>query len=299
MVRKHSKNITAGSVFTHFERRNANSELTRSGRFGGHSTRQFEQCWLCLKEAENPVMTPQGILYCKECIVLNLGEQKKEQQRVEVLEYLDDVNAMTAITNAQHVKVDDDLAQFKALEDNAVYKRGGALEASAELALEKRTREPDTIYSNKEEKRKACFWLGENAPSHVKSDAMIVAEKNKVKEEKRRLTCPVSGKPIKLKSLVPLSPDVIWDGVGDSTKTARWLCHVSRKKITCQPAVVVLRTGVVVLQSVCEAVLIGHRGTLPGGEVLQWADVRVIHPGGSGYSRHNKVETSIDAPLMG
>lgn len=75
---RHSKNNTASSVFTYYERRKVrgigkkHTDLsiafisvvlgfgTLKGRLGGENMRNFEDCWLCLRPAVKPVCTPNG-----------------------------------------------------------------------------------------------------------------------------------------------------------------------------------------------------------------------------------------------
>jgi len=295
MVRKHSKNITAGSVFTAFERNSVNSKWARGGKYGSESQRQFEHCWLCLKTARNPVMTVHGYLFCKECIVLNLGSQKKEQQLQEIVSYCDSEREILAIKDAELLKEEDEIRKFSNLETAAVFQREGSRNP-----LPDRQKVQDSLYSNKEEKRKGCFWLAENAPTKEK----VLANKEKTNEskkvEKKKLCCPISGKPLKLKNLIPLCPDVIQDTVenGNLQKVDKWACHISNKKLTCQPAVVIEELGYIVTRDVAEKYLLGKVGTLSGGRKLTISGLRLILPGGSGFSALNTIESYISTPLM-
>jgi len=295
MVRKHSKNITAGSVFTAFERNSVNSKWARGGKYGSESQRQFEQCWLCLKTAKNPVMTVHGYVYCKECIILNLGSQKKEQQLQEIANYCDSERDVLALKDAEIQKEEEEIRKFSNLETAAVFQRKGSRDPQPD-----RQKLQDSLYSNKEEKRKGCFWLAENAPTKEKA----FANKDKCepkKIEKKKLCCPISGKPLKLKNLIPLCPDVIQDTTesGNLQKVERWACHISNKKITCQPAVVIEELGYIVLKDVAEKYLLGKAGILSGGRKLTASDLKLILSGGSGFSAHNTIEAKINTPLMG
>eukprot|EP01068_Selenidium_serpulae_P013532 Selendium_serpulae@DN5973_c0_g1_i12.p1 len=78
---RHSKNNTAHSIFTYHERKMMKDVGTLKQRLSGDSLRKFEQCWLCLRTARNPVATPKGYIYCKECIILNFARQKDEATR--------------------------------------------------------------------------------------------------------------------------------------------------------------------------------------------------------------------------
>ena len=45
------------------------------------SLKKFEHCILCLSKVVRPVVCPKGHIFCKDCLVENLVEQKKEQAR--------------------------------------------------------------------------------------------------------------------------------------------------------------------------------------------------------------------------
>lgn len=46
-----------------------------------HSLKRFEQCTLCLSKAIRAVACPKGHLFCRDCLIGNLVEQKKEKAR--------------------------------------------------------------------------------------------------------------------------------------------------------------------------------------------------------------------------
>lgn len=45
--------------------------------------RKFDQCGLCLNTAENPCLCSKGHLFCKECIITSLLDQKREMLNVQ------------------------------------------------------------------------------------------------------------------------------------------------------------------------------------------------------------------------
>ncbi|CAO3644581.1 unnamed protein product [Cunninghamella echinulata] len=74
---RHSKNNTAGSVFTYHE--------TKSLEYG--TKRNFDACFLCLQTARDPVACSKGHLACRECLYEAYLQQKqtikREQQLLE------------------------------------------------------------------------------------------------------------------------------------------------------------------------------------------------------------------------
>ncbi|BGP41505.1 hypothetical protein JCM10449v2_005494 [Rhodotorula kratochvilovae] len=61
---------------------NSGSRLARLGR---DSMKDFDACSLCLRHARDPRICPDGHIYCQECIVTSLLDQKKDIKRQQVL----------------------------------------------------------------------------------------------------------------------------------------------------------------------------------------------------------------------
>lgn len=70
--------------FTSHERE-LSKHKTQKVRLGEDTQRKFDQCNLCLQLLKDPVATPAGFLYCRECILRYLSEQKKALDAQAVL----------------------------------------------------------------------------------------------------------------------------------------------------------------------------------------------------------------------
>jgi len=79
---RHSKNSTTRPFFTYHERKELKYG-TQKQRLGTESQRPFDACCLCLKPSNNPVITLYGYIYCKECILQNILDQKKQIKRAK------------------------------------------------------------------------------------------------------------------------------------------------------------------------------------------------------------------------
>ncbi|KAL9940522.1 hypothetical protein V8E36_000010 [Tilletia maclaganii] len=76
---RHSKRNTASASFTYAERQMTNDIYgSHAARLSAHSVRAFDMCSLCLAAARNPVVCPEGHLFCKECILDSLLTQSKD-----------------------------------------------------------------------------------------------------------------------------------------------------------------------------------------------------------------------------
>ena len=77
---RHSKNCTSNAIFTNSEKQKLSSDYgTTTQRIGSESHLRFMDCHLCLSRAREPMLCPEGHLYCTECIMENLLKQKRQQ----------------------------------------------------------------------------------------------------------------------------------------------------------------------------------------------------------------------------
>ncbi|GAA5932996.1 hypothetical protein JCM3775_005285 [Rhodotorula graminis] len=81
---RHGRNNTSRADFTYAEREMANSGSKR-GRLGRDSMKNFDACSLCLRHARDPRICPDGHVFCQECILTSLLDQKKDIKRQQVL----------------------------------------------------------------------------------------------------------------------------------------------------------------------------------------------------------------------
>ncbi|KAI8328977.1 hypothetical protein BC941DRAFT_385115 [Chlamydoabsidia padenii] len=81
---RHSKNNTAGSVFTYHETKSLDYG-TKRARLGRESFRDFDACYLCLQTAREPVACSKGHLACRECYYESYLQQKKDIKREQAL----------------------------------------------------------------------------------------------------------------------------------------------------------------------------------------------------------------------
>eukprot|EP00917_Polyrhabdina_sp_WS-2016_P023857 GHVP01051590.1.p2 GENE.GHVP01051590.1~~GHVP01051590.1.p2 ORF type:complete len:288 (+),score=50.07 GHVP01051590.1:97-864(+) len=245
-------------------------------RLGSDSMRKFEQCWLCLKTAQDPCCNTAGYLFCRNCIIENLGEQKEK------------MSARLEKWNVETEKVNGSIQDEEVREKRKILTK--FLESEEKGTVSKKLR-PDKLKIKEREDpfiwketdplrwKTTSFWVAESQPDHVPA----VVEK-----PKGRLECPISGTPMRLKELVAIHPDV--------DESGKWLCAVSQKIISCQKAVLVIPTGNVVLEECLEKCVFGKSG-FHSREITK-KDIRPLQSGGTGFAFHNTVEAKIDRPSM-
>eukprot|EP00920_Eleutheroschizon_duboscqi_P014626 GHVT01033926.1.p1 GENE.GHVT01033926.1~~GHVT01033926.1.p1 ORF type:complete len:305 (-),score=92.20 GHVT01033926.1:275-1189(-) len=172
--------------------------------------RKFEECWLCLRPAVTPVCTSTGYLFCRECILNNLADQKKQQKK------------QVALWNAQQQLIKHASNSMEAEKKNEAVRRFLAHEDSLPSATLKDSkkeiiptaRKPNDDQSkflevDKAAARAQAFWCPENAPMAAPTAAA---------KPKQHLVCPMDGTTLKLKDLIPLHPELAEDGKEEEEK---------------------------------------------------------------------------------
>ncbi|CEM29215.1 unnamed protein product [Vitrella brassicaformis CCMP3155] len=314
---RHSKNNTAHSIFTYHEKKMMKDAGTIKERLGTESFRRFESCWLCLQPAVKPVCTPSGYVYCHECIILNLGQQKKDLQRERALwerstnrEQESKVRAeweAKQMELEQFLQAEEDISASTAYKTNKKAAPTAAPTQASNLNVDPRAPHKQLfVEERKEEARSKNFWIVENTPS---------AEGKPVKEPRKHLLCPISKKPLKLKELTRINPEYEHGpaaGTSDAPeegqaaddrpkgerKSTHWLCAVSKKAISHQKAAVIKQTGQVVLMEYLDKYVLGRKGFVPDKEEITSKDIIPLIPGGTGFAAHNKVEVAKWRPVM-
>ncbi|KAH0477536.1 MAG: hypothetical protein KVP17_001392 [Porospora cf. gigantea B] len=281
---RHSRNNTAGAFFTYYERRlaAADGNGTLEERLGSHSLRRFEQCWLCLLEAKLPVASPDGIIFCRDCIVVNLAEQRRKSREARLRE---------AKTQAE-----DKAERFVSEVEKKTAEVDRFLEASAGIETIVKTPEADQIQTLELKKKRQfadidsvaasgqSFWT-EGSLRPLKKQALDSTVS-------RGTLCPITGRALKFKELIEVHPQCEAAEGGN-----RWLCAICFKIIVHQPAVVLKSTGQVMLKTCALDFVVGHRGALEGREVTL-DDLLPLKPGGTGFSSHNPTVSRISRPAL-
>ncbi|PFH31342.1 Zn-finger, RING domain containing protein [Besnoitia besnoiti] len=277
---RHSKNATSAPLFSYHERKKLKDAGTIRERLDTNALRRFEACWLCNRTALSPVCTPQGLVFCKHCLFLNFEDQKKKsarelkdweaQQRTKKEEEALKKQEVATATQRKFLQQESNIASYYA-------KQRKLTVAELEEAAKKPFRVP-TGEGGRAEARAKSFWVAQNTPSAAAAEA---------KPPKKSLVCPITQKPLKLKQLVYLKPELLDD---KETEFNRWACAVSKRAITNQKAAAVIPTGDVVLMDCLEKYVLNKKGGHYGDKIITKADIIPLVPGGTGYSSHNTVE---------
>eukprot|EP00919_Chromeraceae_sp_WS-2016_P004947 GHVR01011712.1.p1 GENE.GHVR01011712.1~~GHVR01011712.1.p1 ORF type:complete len:205 (-),score=71.71 GHVR01011712.1:615-1229(-) len=172
MPARHSKNNCAGAVFTFHERENMENRGSVKERLGAESMRSFECCWLCLKTAQRPCVTPAGYIYCRQCILLCFKKQKEQYdakhdawQRQQIIINIED-------DKSNKLAEEEAVTRFIELHDTVPSRTSN--DTHTHTHTHTRTHNEDTITGgnkrkfvdlDKQESKKKNFWIPDTVPS--------------------------------------------------------------------------------------------------------------------------------------
>ena len=114
---RHSKNCTAHSIFTAGEKSKILQDHgTITARLGTESQKAFDECCLCLGKVREPMVCPQGHIFCKDCICENLVQQSKQIQKDKERQELEAKRLENEKARKEQSEMVDRLKQFNQIE---------------------------------------------------------------------------------------------------------------------------------------------------------------------------------------
>merc|ERR1719263_1683095 len=139
----------------------------------------------------------------------------------------------------------------------------------------------ELLMVDKATQREGNFWIKET------TQTAAPAELQKVDTTVR---CPMSGKKLRVKDLIPVKFEVTDQKMMDrGGEKGVFCCAVSKHPITHQKAVLIKPSGVVVLESVVkDMVLKDLVCPITGKKLKGKEDLLNLQAGGTGFSAHNK-----------
>jgi nitric oxide synthase-interacting protein len=302
---RHSRNNTANSVFTYAEKRMLDKDYgVRKARIGQDSQRDFGQCHLCLNIVVDPVTCLQGHIFCRDCIMNNMLEQKKsikqtmaqfqaEKDKEELRTYL----KKRKIEDQEAAKFEKEAFELDGLQKIKDHQREFKIKSTfdeedydnleKEQIIAKITNKKTLGFDNFEMKKdliQASFWMAESNKERLQllDDTKKALEAKKPKEN---MICPGDNQhTIKLKDFVPLKFD-------DKT----FVCFASKKQLKFQKMVGLRTCGHVYIKEFFDKCAKDVSVCLCGKKFLE-GDIIPIQPALSAFCEHNEVEAKIYEP---
>ncbi|KAJ1072892.1 hypothetical protein K5549_015035 [Capra hircus] len=290
---RHGKNCTAGAVYTYHEKKKdtaASGYGTQNIRLSRDAVKDFDCCCLSLQPCHDPVVTPDGYLYEREAILEYILHQKKEIAR-QMKAY----EKQRGARREEQKELQDHVRGFLEKEAAIVSRPLNPFTPKAASA----GNGPDDAQPGSsagpagKDKDKALpsFWI----PS-------LTPEAKATKLEKP-VTCPMSGKPLRMSDLTPVrfTPlDSSVDRVGLITRSERYVCAVTRDSLSNATPCAVLRPSGAVVTLECVEKLIRKDMVDPvTGEKLTDRDIIVLQRGGTGFAGSGvKLQAEKSRPVM-
>ncbi|XP_067830615.1 LOW QUALITY PROTEIN: nitric oxide synthase-interacting protein [Heptranchias perlo] len=296
---RHGKNCTAGAVYTYYEKKKDTAVSgygTQSLRLSKDAIKDFDCCCLSLQPCKDPIITPDGYIYEKEAILEYILHQKNEiakkikayekQKNVKKAELAELAKAeketkVKAFLEKESTIVSKPLNPFNAKEGEV--SQGGAQAGSSTEPIQQ-----------EKEKQLPSFWIPSLTPE---------AKAATIRKPDKTVYCPMSGRPLKVKDLIPvnfLRVDDKLERVQLITKTERYVCAVTRDVLGNSVPCAVLRPSGAVVTMECVEKLIKHDMVDPINEAkLTEKDIIQIQRGGTGFAGSGvKLEAKESRPVM-
>lgn len=282
---RHAKNVTAGNVYTTHERKKDARESgygSTSVRLGKDSIKEFDCCCLTLQPCRYPVITTDGYLYDKEAILEYVIHQKR------------DIAKKLKEFERQKTKQKKEVEELAKTEQSKllktfVEKQGAASKDSGATAG------PSTLSNmvDGRDKQLPSFWIPALTPQ---------SKATEVKKPDETIRCPMSGRPLRIKDLIPVNFTLAKDGDDRAliAKDVRYVCAVTNDILSNSVPCAVLRSsGSVVTMECVEKIIKKDMIDPTNGKKLTEKDIIVMQRGATGFAGAGiKLEAKVDGPVM-
>lgn len=273
---------------TYGERKKLTSYGTATARLGTDSQRRFGDCCLGLEPAEDPVATPSGHIYSREAIVSYLLAKTQELKELRAK-----YDAQLAAQERRKCE-EKETAKQRSIEA-FVEKDTGA--ASCSQSTHSRSFKDkvgkristETTDEGKNTLKRTSYWLSDFQPEYDDSETNLLRKG----PPPERPPSPMSGNPLRLKDLVPL--ELNREGLRGKGQA---VCAVSSKAITTQRAVVLKKTGQILLHDVYLKLAKPSMTCPVTGKKFKEKDVIELQKAASGFAASGEVTAKRYRPTM-
>jgi nitric oxide synthase-interacting protein len=282
---RHAKNVTAGNVYTTHERKKDAKESgygSLAVRLGKDSIKEFDCCCLTLQPCHTPVITPDGYLYDKEAILENILHQKRDTAR-RLKEF--EKQKTKQQKEAQELVKEEKNALLKTFVEKQTSSTKDGLSAGSSSAV--------SNMSDGRDKQLPSFWIPSMTPQ---------SKPTMLKKPDETVRCPMTGKPLKVKDLIPVHFTLAKDGDKRSliAKDVRYVCAVTNDVLSNSVPCAVLRTSGSVVTMECVEKIIRQDMIDPiNGKKLTDKDIIPMQRGATGFAGAGiKLEAKVEGPVM-
>lgn len=282
---RHARNCTAGAVYTYHEKKKdaeASGYGTQNARVGKDSVKDYDSCCLTLQPCRNPVITKDGYLFDKEAIleyyITKKNEASRKMKEFEKQKRKDD-DQITELVNAEK---QSKVNSFLRSERNICSTSASPLIGSASSSKASTSTSVSNMVNGKD-KQLPSFWV----PSETPAAKKIIIEKPDT-----TVYCPMTGRPLKMKDLIPVKFTHVKDPSDQKSlilKQNRYMCPVTHDILSNSvPCAVLKSTGDVVTVECVEKIIKKDWIHPLTCQKLTEKDIIYMQRGGTGYAFTNE-----------
>uniref|UniRef100_A0A915Q2M0 Nitric oxide synthase-interacting protein homolog n=1 Tax=Setaria digitata TaxID=48799 RepID=A0A915Q2M0_9BILA len=313
---RHGKNATASAVYSYSERRKDAKESgygTLHQRLGADSVKEFDCCSITLQPCRDPVISPYGYVFDREAVLEYYLEQKKENTR-KLREW--EKQCKKEGEEAEREKRLDEelkLKKFREVEGTPAHpgiKRDvdtnlptiSAGAAPSGSKVKRKIVESDRIDNKRLKEDEISNVAGEKAKEYP---SFWIPQLNptvevKIEKPEQHVFCPLSGKPLKIKELMPVKFTVMPnDNRSVVARKVRYMCPITHDALTNTTRCAYLKTSQSVVTMACVEKIIKKDMVDPlNGKPMKESDIIELQRGGTGFASTNNVEAKLVRPQL-
>ena len=284
---RHSKNNTASSIFTYGEKQKLKEYGTLKQRIGQDSQRKFEMCHLCLHKVENPKSCEEGHIFCNDCIVEYLVNEKKRLKKL-VEEYEDKIKAVESKKGEETQRnkekfISDNEKIDKVTKNSKNMPRGINDPTEEEEIINKiKSSQMNTLMTEKSELIRENFWI----PETNRKPEDILGERPSDK-----ILCPASRNH-------PISYKKIYKAQFCEDTEKNFVCYSCKKEMKFQKVLMGRKCGHVFCKVCMEKLCLKEGKCMMCNLPVKKEDVIAITEGFTSFIMHNNVEAERYQPAF-
>ena len=237
---RHGRNSTASAVYTYHERKKdteASGYGTKKTRLGKDSIKDFDCCNLTLQPCKDPVITEDGFLYEREAILEFMLKTKRELSR-QMKAYEEHVAKQQKKREADSIEKQlTEIEKFVASESRVISVRSQAAPSASKgnSSLMSSSAKIGAKIPVKDNPN-SCFWVPEISTKGVAKEDLLM------KKPSTQVSCPMSGKPLKLKNLIDVKfTPANRNAISLGQQFTKYMCALTNDALSNSTPCVVLR----------------------------------------------------------
>ncbi len=233
-----------------------------------------------------------GHIYSREAIVSYLLTKTQELKEANA-KYVSQIKSDLKKEIQKKEEIQAEKTKEFLMKDQGPSQLSKSQHASTLQSNLKRKINTDTKEEGVAKLQRTSYWLSEAQPQYTTEAKEEEVRKNPPPE---RPPSPMSGEPLRLKDLTPIT--LKRDKEGPAAPGSKCLCAVSNKVISTQPTVAIKKTGVVILEDVFDKVVKSSMVCPVKGKKFKKKDILHLSKCASGFAASGNVVAKKYKPTL-